>query len=589
MLRQGVVRPSSSAFSSPALLIRKADGSWRFCVDYQALNDTTIKDKFPIPVVEELLDELRGAKFFTKLDMRSGYHQVLMFPDDVEKTAFRTHQGLFEFLVMPFGLTNAPATFQALMNDILLPFLRRFVLVFFDDILIYSSSWSDHLRHVRTVFRTLQDHRLFLKRSTCEFGLTVVAYLGHMISGEGVVMDRQKVHAFLDWPLPKSPRAVRGFRGLAGYYRWFIKDFGVIAAPLTALLRKDGFRWNVDAEGAFRALQQALTTAPVLQLPAFDREFIVECDASGSGFGAVLHQGAGAVAFFSKPIAPRHAKLAAYERELIGLVQAVRHWRPYLWGRRFVVHTDHRSLRFILDQRLTTIPQHQWVSKLLGFDFVVEYKPGAQNVVADALSRRDKLSGELLSLSAPQFALFDDIRQEINGDAALSQLRDAIRGGAKGDQWSVVDGLILFKGRVYVAASSSSCHAILELVHGAGHEGVHKTLHRLRADFHFPMIVGWFRSSSARATCVSVTRQSISSQEACYSLSVFPLRFGKMWPWISLRRCLRCTGSLSFSRWSTDFLRRRILFLWDTHTHLLLWRMHSSLRLCVCMVFQRPL
>jgi hypothetical protein len=330
MLRQGVIRPSSSAFSSPALLIRKADGSWSFCVDYRALNDATIKDKFPIPVVEELLDELRGAKFFTKLDMRSGYHQVLMFPDDVEKTAFRTHQGLFEFLVMPFGLTNAPATFQALMNDILLPFLRRFVLVFFDDILIYSSSWSDHLRHVRTVFRTLQDHRLFLKRSKCEFGLTVVAYLGHMISGEGVAMDRQKVQAVLDWPLPKSPRAARGFLGLAGYYRRFIKDFGIIAAPLTALLRKDGFRWNVDAEGAFRALQQALTTAPVLQLPAFDREFIVECDASGSGFGAVLHQGAGAVTFFSKPIAPCHAKLAAYERELIGLVQAVRHWRPYL-------------------------------------------------------------------------------------------------------------------------------------------------------------------------------------------------------------------------------------------------------------------
>jgi len=264
MLRQGVIRPSSSAFSSPALLIRKPDGTWRFCVDYRALNDATIKDKFPIPVVEELLDELRGAVFFTKLDMRSGYHQVLMFPADVEKTAFRTHQGLFEFLVMPFGLTNALATFQALMNDVIHPFLRRFVLVFFDDILIYSSSWTEHLRHVHTVLRTLQDNQLFLKKSKCEFGRSSVAYLGHVISAEGVAMDKQKVQAVLEWPPPKSPRAVHGFLGLAGYYRRFIRNFGTITAPLYALLKKEGFRWNEEAERAFQTLQRALTTAPVL-------------------------------------------------------------------------------------------------------------------------------------------------------------------------------------------------------------------------------------------------------------------------------------------------------------------------------------
>jgi transposase InsO family protein len=530
MLDQGIIRPSSSPFSAPVLLVKKADGSWRFCVDYRALNSCTVKDKFPIPVVEELLDELHGAKFFSKLDLRSGYHQVRVAPEDIHKTAFRTHHGHFEFLVMPFGLSNAPATFQALMNAVLHPFLRRGVLVFFDDILIYSASWTEHLLHLRTVLEVLRANNLHVKHSKCSFATTTVEYLGHVISADGVAMDRAKVEAVAAWPQPRSPRGLRGFLGLAGYYRRFIKGFGAIAEPLTKLLRKDAFQWSEEAAVAFAALKNALTTAPVLQLPDFSKEFFVDCDASGAGFGAVLHQGDGALAFFSKQFAPRHLKVAAYERELIGLVQAVRHWRPYLWGRPFVVRTDHYALKFMLDQRLSTIPQHQWISKLFGFDFRVEFQPGRLNTVADALSRRDTEELGLAALSSPSFKLFDELRQEIRASTELSTLRAAILAGQKGAPWTVVDDLILRDGKVFVQPTSPLLAVVLQLAH-AGHEGTQKTLHRLRADFYIEhdrrTVLDFVRS------CSTCQRNKVAALQPAGLLQPLPVP-SRVWADISM-------------------------------------------------------
>jgi len=295
-------------------------------------------------------------------------------------------------------------------------------------------------------------------------------------------MDGEKVAAVASWPQPTSARGLRGFLGLAGYYRRFIKDFGNVAAPLTKLLRKDGFQWTDEAAGAFNALKEALSTAPVLHLPDFTTEFVVDCDASGTGFGAVLHQGAGPLAFFSKPFAARHLKVAAYERELIGLVQAVRHWRPYLWGRRFVVRTDHYALKYMLDQRLSTVPQHQWISKLFGFDFTVAYRPGKLNTVADALSRRELPAEHLAALSSPTFSLYDDLRAELQADATLRHLCDTIT-ESRGEPWHVEDGLILRGSAIYVPPTSRLLADVLQLAHTAGHEGVQKTLQRLRLSF----------------------------------------------------------------------------------------------------------
>jgi hypothetical protein len=234
------------------------------------------------------------------------------------------------------------------------------------------------------VLTTLRQHRLAVKQSKCVFD--GVAYLGHVISASGVAMDPAKVEAVQAWPAPQTSRAFRGFLGLADYYRKFIRNYGIIASPLTQLLKKEAFVWSPEATTSFTTLKQVLTTAPVLQLPNFDKPFIVNCDASSTGFGAVLHQEAGPIAFYSRPVAPQHSKLVAYERELIGLVKAVRHWRPYLWSRSFIVRTDHYALKFLLDQRLSTILQHTWVSKLFGYDFIVEFNPDRTNTVADALS-----------------------------------------------------------------------------------------------------------------------------------------------------------------------------------------------------------
>ncbi|XP_028088687.1 uncharacterized protein LOC114289216 [Camellia sinensis] len=293
-------------------------------------------DKYWIPVIDELLDELYGSRYFSKLDLHAGYHQIWVQEADIHKTAFRTHDGHYEFIVMPFGLTNAPSTFQSLMNDLLRPYLRKFVLVFFDDILVYSKNWDDHLGHLRAVLQVLSSNQLFAKKSKCCFGVLQVAYLGHLISLAGVAVDPEKIKSVREWPIPTSARGIRGFIGLAGYYRKFISDFGGIAAPLTRLLSKEGFQWTSEATASFSQLKEALTTPPILRLPDFSQTFVIECDACGVGIGAILTQQGQLVVYFSETLKPSALALSTYEKEMLAIVKAIRKWRPYLIGKPFI-------------------------------------------------------------------------------------------------------------------------------------------------------------------------------------------------------------------------------------------------------------
>ncbi|GJT85559.1 putative reverse transcriptase domain-containing protein [Tanacetum coccineum] len=388
---KGFIRPSSSPWGAPVLFVKKKDGSFRMCIDYRELNKLTVKNHYPLLRIDDLFDQLQGSSVYSKIDLRSGYHQLRVREEDIPKTAFRTRYGHYEFQVMPFGLTNAPAIFMDLMNQVCKPYLDKFVIVFIDDILIYSKNKKEHEEHLKQILELLKKEELYAKFSKYKFWIPKVQFLGHVIDNEGIHVDPAKIESIKDWASPKLPTEIRQFVGLAGYYRRFIEGFSKIAKPMTKLTQKKvKFEWGDKQEAAFQLLKQKLCSAPILALPEGSEDFIAYCDASKKGLGAVLMQREKVISYASRQLKIHEKNYTTHDLELGAVVFALKIWRHYLYGTKCTVFTDHKSLQHILDQKELNMRQRRWLELLSDYDCDIRYHPGKANVVADALSRKER-------------------------------------------------------------------------------------------------------------------------------------------------------------------------------------------------------
>ena len=394
-LEKGLIKASSSPYSAPCFFVKKKDGSLRMCVDYRRLNAATKKNRYPLPLISELLRTLSQGKIFTTLDLRGAYNLLRIKEGHEEKSAFISKFGQFEFLVMPFGLANAPAQFQAFMNS-LFTGMRNCVLVYLDDIVIFSTDLDTHKRQVKAVLEVLATNQLFLKPSKCHFYQESISYLGYIISGAGIAMDPAKVEAVTTWPQPKNLKELQSFLGFANFYRGLIARYSALTIPLTALLKKDvPFLWSEDQETAFLAVKEAFRSSSVLAHPNEDLPFILETDASDFAVGGVLSQlhedgKLHPVAFFSRQMVPAERNYEVYDKELLAIIVCLKQWRHLLLGgkHRVSILSDHLNLQYFMTSKVLTRRQARWSLFLAEFDFVITYRKGSRNGKPDLLSRR---------------------------------------------------------------------------------------------------------------------------------------------------------------------------------------------------------
>ncbi|OMO75693.1 reverse transcriptase [Corchorus capsularis] len=503
LLKVGFIRPSKAPFGAPVLFQKKQDGSLQLCVDYRALNKVTVRKKYPIPLISNLFDQLSRAKYFSKLDLRSGYHQVRIIEGDEPKTTCVTRYGAFEFLVMPFGLTNAPTTFCTLMNQVFHDFLDKFMVIYLDDIVVYSSTLEEHLEQGR------------------------------------LRMDMKKVKAIEEWPTPKNVSELRSFLGLANYYRRFVEGYSKRIVVLTELLKKgQGWNWSSNCQEAFENLKKTMMTDPVLALPDIEKPLEVETDASDFALGGVLLQEGHPVAFESRKLNEAERKYTAQEKELLAVVHCLRVWRHYLLGSKFVVRTDNTAVIHFLTQPKLTAKQARWQEMLAEFDYAFEHKSEKTNQVADAFSRMAELAA--LRRIAPMSAskATSDIRalikDRLKRDPQASTLMDLTREGKSKFFW-VENGLLLTKGpRMYVSKSGDLRQKLMRECHDtpwAGHPRWRRTFDLLQQGYYWPHMREDVRDYTK--TCLICQQDKVEKRKQAGLLEPLPIP-SRPWESISL-------------------------------------------------------
>jgi hypothetical protein len=491
LLDKGLVREILSPCVVPTVLIPKKDGGWRMCTDSRAINKITIRYRFPLPRMDDLIDCLSGANFFSKIDLKSRYHQIRMREGDEWKTTFKTNEGLYEWLVMPFGLTNALSTFMRLMNEVLREFIVKFVVVYLDDILIYSKTKAEHLKHLAIVMRRLQQEKLLINMKKCSFIKIELIYLGFVISANELKMDPEKVEVIKNWPSPRNIFEVRSFHGLASFYRKFIRNFSGISAAMmdTVKKRHKSFHWTTEAEKSFNLLKRKITEQPNLVLLDFQKTFQVKCDANGYAIGAVLSQEDRPVAYFSEKLDEAKMKYSTYDKEFYAIIQALKKWRHYLIPKEFVLYSDNHALQFVSQQDKLKQKHAKWVEYMQNFTFVIKHILGTANKVVDALSKKCLLLQEFRVKTLG----FENLKDMYAGDADFEEAYEATENPVLKDRSLWIDFMIqeglLFRGNQLCISNCSMRENLVKEKHSgglAGHFGHDKTFAKLSESYFWP-------------------------------------------------------------------------------------------------------